>query len=64
MRLGKVAPYIIHKDQAEFIKNRQIEDQMELAHLMIQKCEDDKENGMIVCLDQEKAYDKILHDYL
>ncbi|KAJ3514403.1 hypothetical protein NLJ89_g2397 [Agrocybe chaxingu] len=61
-RLGKVAPYLIHSDQAGFMKNRKIEDQTELVKLIIHKCELDSENGVIVCLDQEKAYDKIKHD--
>jgi len=31
---------------------------------MIDKCEYDGDNGAIVCLDQEKAYNKISHDFL
>ncbi|KAF5320843.1 hypothetical protein D9619_000262 [Psilocybe cf. subviscida] len=43
---------------------RHIEDQTDLIHSMITKCELSEENGAIVFLDQEKAYDKIRHDYL
>lgn len=64
LRLSEVAPYIIHGDQAGFMKGRRIEDQTELAHTVIEWCNITGKNGMIVCLDQEKAYDKILHDFL
>ena len=63
-RLSGVVPNLIHQDQAGFIKGRRIEDQTELAKLMLNKCEADEENGVIVCLDQEKAYDKICHDFI
>ena len=42
---------LIHKDQAGFIPRRSIFDQIKLAET-------------IIALDQEKAYDKIHHDYL
>jgi len=63
-RLSKVAPYLIHPDQAGFMKQRRIEDQTDLIQLMVHTCEADEENGAIVCLDQEKAYDKIAHPFL
>jgi Reverse transcriptase (RNA-dependent DNA polymerase) len=45
------------------MKGRRIEDQIELIKVMINKCEADDTNGAIVCLDQEKAYDKITHEF-
>ena len=63
-RLSVVAPKLVHCDQAGFMKGRRIEDQTELAKLMLNKCEVDEENGVIVCLDQEKAYDKIRHEFI
>ncbi|PPQ71498.1 hypothetical protein CVT26_011265, partial [Gymnopilus dilepis] len=63
-RLSNVAPLLIHPDQAGFMKGRRIEDQTELAQLMINRCEAEDDNGVIVCLDQEKAYDKIRHDFI
>lgn len=63
-RLTEVAQNIIHPDQAGFMKGRQITDQTELVHLMLNMCEADEKNGAIICLDQEKAYDKIRHDFL
>ena len=63
-KLTTVAPGIIHKDQAGFMKGRRIDDQTELVKLMIDMCEVEETNGVIVCLDQEKAYNKIAHDFL
>lgn len=64
MRMSTAAPTIIHPAQAGFMKDRRIEDQTELAHMMIKWCEASNTNGMIICLDQEKAYDKIAHAFL
>ena len=46
------------------MKGRQIKDQTELINMMINMCEVEEVNGAIVCLDQEKASDKISHDFL
>jgi len=64
IRLAKAAPSLIHKDQAGFMPGRSIFDQCKLARLMIHWGEAEQLNGAIVCLDQEKAYDRIRHDYL
>jgi hypothetical protein len=53
-RLTKVAPNLIHHDQAGFIKGHKIEDQTDLVQAMLDRCEAQEENGIIVCLDQEK----------
>ena len=63
-RLTAAVPSLIHKDQAGFMKGRKIEDQTELVRLMLDKCKADEENGVIICLDQEKAYDKVQHDFI
>lgn len=55
---------MIHVNQAGFIPKRSIFDQVKLAKLMIDYAEVTEENGMIIGLDQEKAYDKVCHDYL
>jgi hypothetical protein len=62
LRFAELAPEIIHRDQAGFMKGRQIEDQVK-KHLL-NYAEAVEENGIVVALDQEKAYDKIDHDYL
>ncbi len=64
VRLADVAPALIHKAQAGFVPGRKIQNHTQLARLMITWAETNQENGAIVALDQEKAYDKIAHDYL
>ncbi|PPQ81398.1 hypothetical protein CVT24_001827 [Panaeolus cyanescens] len=63
-RLGAVASNIIHKDQAGFMKGRRIENHTDLIHLLTRLCSIKDENGAIICLDQEKAYDRVRHDFL
>ena len=55
---------LVHPDQAGFIRNRSISNQIQLAKTIINYAEATQENGVIVALDQEKAYDKSKHDYL
>ncbi len=64
MRLAVVAPRIIHPDQAGFVPGHQIFDHIKLNKLIIDYAEAEEINGMIVALDQEKAYDRIDHEYL
>jgi len=63
-RLREVAPKLIHKDQAGFMPKRSIYDQTKLVELMLKWSENTKSRGAIVCLDQEKAYDRIDLTYL
>ena len=55
---------LIHKDQAGFIPKWSIHDHIRLAKAIITYADITEEDGAIVTLDQEKAYDKIRHDYL
>ena len=64
LRLASSAPHIIHENQAGFIPGRVITDQICLTQMILHYAEATEENGIIVALDQEKAYDKIAHDYL
>jgi hypothetical protein len=63
-KLSKVEPYLIHKNQSGFMKERQITDAIYLAIEVVEYSEDDLQNRIIVALDQEKAYDKTMHSYL
>ncbi len=64
IKLVVFAPELIHKDQAGFIPGRQITNQTKLIRMIIDHADLSHQNGLIVALDQEKAYDKICHDYL
>jgi hypothetical protein len=50
-KLAKVAPHIIHKDQAGFMKGRKITDAIYLAQEVVEYAEEDLQNGVIVALD-------------
>nr|GAT43772.1 predicted protein [Mycena chlorophos] len=63
-RLSEVAGQLIHKDQTGFVKGRHITDPIYLAIEVLEYAEEELQNGAIVALDQEKAYDKTLHTYL
>ena len=63
-RLRDVAPNLIHKDQTGFMPGRSIYDQTKIVELMLKWSENADRKGAIVCLDQEKAYDRIDLTYL
>lgn len=63
-RLAEVAADLIHPDQAGFVPGRKIHHQTKLTKMVIDYCEAEEINGVIIALDQEKAYDKINHEYL
>ena len=64
MKLADAVPEVIHRDQAGFMKGRSIFDQDKTTKLVIDYMEGIKMKGVVVALDQEKAYNKIIHDYL
>jgi len=55
---------LVYKDQAGFIPKRSIFNYIRLAKAIISYAEIVEEDGTIIALDQEKAYDRIKHDYL
>jgi hypothetical protein len=66
-KLAAAAPELIHQNQAGFMKGRSIFDHIKTIQAVTEYAEmidDDEWNGLIIALDQEKAYDKIRHDYL
>ena len=63
-QLTSHAGQLLHPDQTGFIPNRSIFDPIRLAETMCSYGDYMEENGAIVALDQEKAYDKIDHAYL
>ncbi|TFY51320.1 hypothetical protein EVJ58_g10631 [Rhodofomes roseus] len=63
-RLASVVKKIVHPNQAGFIPGRHITDHTQTCKTLVDFAEATEVNGVIVALDQEKAYDKIRHDYL
>ncbi len=55
---------LIHDDQTGFVTKRSIHNNIRLATSIINYTEITETNGAIIALDQEKAYDRIRHDYL
>lgn len=64
MKPAKLVPRLILENQAGSAPERSISDHVQLSKLMIKYAEATEENGAIVALDQEKAYDRMAHDYL
>jgi hypothetical protein len=64
IKLAQVAPDLIHPNQAGFVPGRQIRDHIWPTKRVIELAEATERDGVIVALDQEKAYDKVEHDYL
>lgn len=63
-KLSECASDVIHSDQAGFVPGRSIFNHIKLASLLVEYAEAEEQNGVIVALDQEKAYDRIDHTYL
>jgi hypothetical protein len=55
---------LIHPDQSGFVPTRSIFDPIRLAETMSAYADYMEENGAVIALDQEKAYDKVDHHYL
>jgi ribonuclease HI len=64
LQLLEPADKMIHEDQAGFMPGRSIFNHIRLAKAIISYADISEEDGAIVALDQEKAYDKIQHGYL
>jgi Reverse transcriptase (RNA-dependent DNA polymerase) len=63
-KLSEVAGDLIHPNQAGFMAGWKIEDHTKLIKMVIERSEAKSEEGYLVFLDQEKAYDKITHNFL
>lgn len=59
IQLASIIHKLIHPDQSSFIPKRSIFDLIQLAQTMTAYANLMEENGVIITLDQEKAYDKI-----
>ena len=64
LRLETIMGKIINKSQNAFIKGRNIMDGIMSLHEILQDTTAKKENGLVLKLDFEKAYDKINWTFL
>lgn len=63
-RIGQIADRLIRNNQTAFIKGRFILDSVVTAHEIIHSVYHDKEKGVILKLDYEKAYDEVNWEFL
>jgi len=64
LQLNESIQHLVHPDQAGFIQRRSIFNHIRLANAIINYAVLTENDEAIIALDQEKAYDKICHDYL
>lgn len=64
MRLGRVVDRLISPHQSAFIHGRYILESVVLAHELVHSAHSNKEKGVILKLDYEKAYDRVCWDFL
>ena len=64
LRLRPLAPQLLTATQTGFVKGRLITDCIHTGDLAIRTLETHKERGLILFLDQEKAYDRVAHEWL
>ena len=58
-RLKNVLAKLIHPDQKGFIKGRNISEANRMIQDIIQYVDEENEEGIIVFLDQQKAFDRV-----
>ena len=63
-RLQKVIDKLIGKEQSAYIKGRYIGDNARLILDIFEYCEDFNENGILLFLDFEKAFDSVEWNFL
>ena len=64
LRLANVLPELIGKDQRGFVRNRYIGDNIYEIYSLIAQAEDSQEEGVLMLLDIEKAFDSVSWDFL
>src|SRR5689334_16162792 len=63
-RLALILPDLVAPNQAGFVKGRQAADVAMVLRSILAHASEHSTSGALVFLDQEKAYDRISHDYL
>jgi hypothetical protein len=63
-RLGKIIRTIIHESQNGFIPNQDITDNAFKAQMLLDLLDAKNEEGFILSIDQEKAFDRVNHEFM
>lgn len=63
-RLEKVLPYLISKDQCGFMKGRTIADNLNDLFALIDYCESNNSQALLLSMDMFKAFDSVSHEAL
>jgi len=63
-RLGVVAQRLVATNQSAFIQGRYILESVVVAHEIVHSLNKSKENGVVLKLDYEKAYERVSWDFL
>jgi hypothetical protein len=63
-RLGKISQRLISPNQSAFIKDRYILESVVVAHEFVHSINKNKNPGLSIKLDYEKAYDRVNCDFL
>ena len=64
LRLAVILPELVGQDQRGFVKNRYIGDNVLELYSFISQAENDQEDGVLLQLDVEKAFDSVSWSYL
>ena len=63
LRLEVATPLLVHPDQTGFVKGRNIHDNVILVRSIINYCNKHNIAGVMLSLDEEKAFDRLLWDF-
>ena len=63
-RLASILPELIHKDQRGFVQGRYIGDNIMEVYALVMQAESEQEQGILMQLDIEKAFDSVSWDFL
>ena len=63
-RLRVFLPSLIHQDQTCSVKGRSIQDNCHYLRDIMNSINEDNTQGLVLSLDQEKAFDRVDHSYL
>jgi exonuclease III len=63
LRLEIATPLLVHPDQTGFVRGRNIHDNVLLIRSILAHCRDHNQAGILLSLDEEKAFDRLLWTY-